>query len=190
MRRAYKKKILEFARGFYGRQKNCWTVAGECQACRSARRGGIRSVCSAATAAVTAELVSAGFTAHLHHTELTICSPFPASPHLSLPSAVRAVHRAWQKAYIGRKLKKRVFRADWIQKINAASRQFGMPYNQLVRFLPAAGVDLNRKVLSDLAVAEPYAFRALVEAARTQRDAELAARGQPPLRMRAEQQLR
>ncbi len=86
---------------------------------------------------------------------------------------MRAVHRAWQKAYVGRHVRPRELRLDWIMKINAATRQFGMRYSQFVRFLPAAGVDLNRKVLADLAATEPYSFRALVEVAARQRDAEV-----------------
>lgn len=82
--------------------------------------------------------------------------------------AVRAVHRAWQYAYIGRKLKKRDFRSTWIQQINAACRQHGLGYSTLMRHLPFTGMNLNRKVLADLAVTEPYSFKAVVEAAKLQ----------------------
>jgi large subunit ribosomal protein L20 len=88
---------------------------------------------------------------------------------------IRAVHRALQHAYIGRRLKKRDARSAWIQRINASTRQFGMRYSEFVRYLPAAGVDLNRKVLSDLAMTEPYSFRALVACAKQQQEAEAAA---------------
>lgn len=82
--------------------------------------------------------------------------------------AIRAVHRAWQRAYISRKQRARNYRENWIQQTNIAARQFGMTYSQLVRYMPAAGIDLNRKVLSDLATTEPYSFRAVVEAAKQQ----------------------
>jgi large subunit ribosomal protein L20 len=88
--------------------------------------------------------------------------------------AIRAVHRAWSNSYIGRRQRKREYRALWVTRINAASRQFGVKYSELVRFLPAAGVDLNRSVLSSLAATEPYTFRALVEVARAQMERERA----------------
>ena len=78
--------------------------------------------------------------------------------------AVRSVHKAWQYAYIGRKLKKRDFRAQWIQQINAAVRVAGLSYSAFVTGLARTGVAMNRKVLADLAVTEPYSFRAVVEA--------------------------
>jgi large subunit ribosomal protein L20 len=86
--------------------------------------------------------------------------------------AIRAVHRAWQRAYIDRKRRARDYRTNWIQSTNSAARQFGLTYSQLVRYLPAAGVDLNRKALSDLCVTEPFSFRAVVEVAKQQMVAE------------------
>ena len=80
--------------------------------------------------------------------------------------AVRSVHKAWQYAYIGRKLKKRDFRTQWIMQINAGARLCGFTYSSLIRWMPAAGMIMNRKVLADLARTEPYTFRAVVEAAR------------------------
>ena len=73
----------------------------------------------------------------------------------------------WEKgltyAYRDRKNKKRTFRALWIQRINAAARLEGMSYSQLMGGLHKAGIDLNRKVLADLAVNNPEAFKAIVE---------------------------
>ena len=66
-------------------------------------------------------------------------------------------------AYRDRKNKKRTFRALWIQRINAAARLEGMSYSQLMGGLHKAGIDLNRKVLADLAVNNPEAFKAIVE---------------------------
>ncbi len=102
--RARKAKIFEAARGFYGRRKNCFTIA------------------------------------------------------------IRAVHRAWATAYVGRKLKKRQFKTAWIQQINAATRLHGLPYSVFMYYLLRAGITVNRKVLADLATSEPYSFRSLVEA--------------------------
>ncbi len=81
-------------------------------------------------------------------------------------TAIRAVHKAWQYAYIGRKLKKRDNRSTWIQQINAGARLHGYSYGKLIRGLQLANMDLNRKVLATLAGTEPYSFKAVVEAAR------------------------
>ena len=72
------------------------------------------------------------------------------------------VHRAWQYAYRGRRLKKRDFRALWILRINAAARARGMLYSRFIAGLKKAGVTLDRKSLSELAIREPRAFDALV----------------------------
>lgn len=64
--------------------------------------------------------------------------------------------------YVGRKLKKRDYRSMWIVRINAAVREEGLSYSQFINKLQTAGIDLNRKVLADLAMNEPEAFKALV----------------------------
>ena len=73
----------------------------------------------------------------------------------------------WEKgltyAYRDRKQKKRSFRALWIQRINAAARMEGMSYSQLMGALHKAGIEINRKVLADLAMNNPEAFKAIVE---------------------------
>ncbi|WP_247235117.1 50S ribosomal protein L20 [Telluribacter sp. SYSU D00476] len=76
--------------------------------------------------------------------------------------AKNAVERGLQYAYIGRKQKKRNFRALWIQRINAGTRQNGMSYSAFIGKLNAAGITLNRKVLADLAMNHPEAFTAIV----------------------------
>ncbi|MFM7195690.1 MAG: 50S ribosomal protein L20 [Bacteroidota bacterium] len=65
-------------------------------------------------------------------------------------------------AYRDRKARKRDFRALWIQRINAGARQFGLSYSELMGKLSKAGIDLNRKVLADLAMNHPQAFEAVV----------------------------
>jgi large subunit ribosomal protein L20 len=77
--------------------------------------------------------------------------------------AKNAVERGLNYAYTGRKQKKRNFRALWIQRINAAARQEGLSYSALMGKVHAAGVELNRKVLADLAMNHPEAFKAVVE---------------------------
>ena len=76
----------------------------------------------------------------------------------------------WEKgllyAYRDRKNKKRTFRALWIQRINAAARLEGVSYSQLMGALKKAGIEINRKVLADLAMNEPKAFKAIAEKAK------------------------
>ena len=77
-------------------------------------------------------------------------------------TAKQQVMRSGQYAYIGRKIKKRNFRALWITRINAGCRQNGISYSKFIAGLKSKGIDLNRKVLADMAVREPEAFAALV----------------------------
>jgi large subunit ribosomal protein L20 len=100
--RARRKRIMEMAKGFYGRRKNVWTVAKN------------------------------------------------------------AVEKALVYSYRDRRQKKRNFRALWIQRINAGARLHGMSYSVLMGKLHAANIDLNRKVLADLAMNHPDAFAAVV----------------------------
>lgn len=100
--RARRKKILDQAKGYYGKRKNVYTVAKN--------------------------IVEKGMT----------------------------------YSYVGRKLKKREYRTLWIARINAAVREEGLNYSQFISGLTAKGIDLNRKVLADLAMNEPEAFKALV----------------------------
>lgn len=72
--------------------------------------------------------------------------------------ARQAVMKSMQYAYVGRKLKKRDFRQMWIARINAAARMNDLSYSKLMHGLKVAGIDLNRKVLADLAVNDPAAF--------------------------------
>ena len=80
--------------------------------------------------------------------------------------AKQAVMKSGNYAYIGRKQKKRDFRALWITRISAQAKVNGMNYSQLMHGLKAAGVDLNRKMLAEIAVSDKEAFAALVETAK------------------------
>ncbi|MDG2033402.1 MAG: 50S ribosomal protein L20 [Rhodospirillales bacterium] len=73
--------------------------------------------------------------------------------------------KALQYAYRDRRVRKRTFRALWIQRINAGARENGLTYSQFINGLNKAGIELDRKVLSDLAVREPESFKSLVEQA-------------------------
>ena len=77
--------------------------------------------------------------------------------------AKQAVIKAGQYAYKGRKLKKRDYRALWIQRLNAAAREHGLSYSRLINGVKVLGLELDRKALADLAVNEPAAFAAIVE---------------------------
>lgn len=80
--------------------------------------------------------------------------------------AIEAVHHAWMHAYTGRKQKKRTMRRLWIVRINAAARQQGLTYSRLMDGCRKAGVGLDRKVLADLAIADPAGFAKVVDTAR------------------------
>src|SRR5215210_1105746 len=82
-------------------------------------------------------------------------------------AAKENVERGWRYAYRDRKNKKRDFRRLWITRINAAAHQNGMNYNAFMNGLKKAGIEVNRKILADLAVRDPQAFSALAEQART-----------------------
>jgi large subunit ribosomal protein L20 len=77
--------------------------------------------------------------------------------------AKNAVEKGLLYAYRDRKAKKREFRALWIQRINAGAREHGLSYSQLMGGLKKVGIDLNRKVLADLALNHPEAFKGIVE---------------------------
>lgn len=102
--RAKRKKMMKFAKGYFGRKKNVWTVAKN------------------------------------------------------------QIEKGWLYAYRDRRQKKRTFRALWITRINAAARQHDMSYSAFMGKIHKADVELNRKVLADLAMNHPQAFKAVVDA--------------------------
>ena len=83
----------------------------------------------------------------------------------TIRAAKAAVDKSMQYAYRDRKNRKREFRALWIQRINAAVREHGLTYSRFISGLTTAGIEVDRKVLSDLAIHEPAAFKALVDQA-------------------------
>jgi len=102
--RAKRKKMMKFAKGYWGRKKNVWTVAKN------------------------------------------------------------QIEKGWLYAYRDRRQKKRTFRSLWITRINAASRQHDMSYSVFMGKVHKSGIELNRKVLADLAMNHPDAFKAVVDA--------------------------
>ena len=93
--------------------------------------------------------------------------------------AVQRVEKAWQYAFRDRKVKKREMRKGWIRAINAGSREHGVAYNRLICGLRTADIDLNRKVLADLAQTEPASFAAVVATVRAH-DPYLSAQSSKP----------
>ena len=81
--------------------------------------------------------------------------------------AIERVEKGLQYAYRDRRVRKRNFRGLWIQRINAGARLHGLTYSQFMNGMKRAGIDLDRKLLSDIAVREPEAFKALVERAQS-----------------------
>src|SRR5581483_4092860 len=93
-------------------------------------------------------------------------SGFVASPGTQYRQALEFIRRADRYAYRDRRQKKRHFRQLWITRLSAALRARGMNYNRFIPALTAAGIELNRKSLSDLAATDPAAFDAIVELAK------------------------
>jgi len=91
---------------------------------------------------------------------------FRAGPGTSYRSAIEFTRRAGAYAFRDRRQKKRHFRSLWITRLNAALRQRGVAYNRFINALTTAGIELNRKMLSELAISDPGAFDAIVELAR------------------------
>jgi len=81
-------------------------------------------------------------------------------------AAVESVHRKWRYAWFHRRKRKSDFRGLWIARINAAGRDLGISYSRLVAALDKADIGLDRKILSDLALSDPNAFKKVVEVAR------------------------
>ena len=83
-------------------------------------------------------------------------------------TANESVIRALRNSYVGRRLKKRDFRRLWIARINAATRMNGLSYSKFMNGIKLAGIDMNRKMLSEIAINDPKAFANLVETAKAQ----------------------
>jgi large subunit ribosomal protein L20 len=110
--------------------------------------------------------VKRGVTAHARHKKvLKAAKGYYGRRKNTIRVAKQAVEKAGQYAYRDRKAKKRNFRSLWIQRINAATRQHGMTYGTFINGLNKAGIEVDRKVLSDLAISQPDAFKALVDKA-------------------------
>ena len=108
--------------------------------------------------------VKRGTTTHARHAKvIKAARGFYGRRKNTYRAATQAVDKARQYAYRDRRVRKREFRGLWIQRINAAARLHGVTYSQMMGGLIKAGIQVDRKMLADLAVREPSAFEALVE---------------------------
>jgi large subunit ribosomal protein L20 len=111
--------------------------------------------------------VKRGVTGHAKHKKvLKAAKGYYGRRKNTIRVAKQAVEKANQYAFRDRKRRKRTFRALWIQRLNAAVRQFDLTYSRFIAGLGKAGVAVDRKVLSDLAIREPATFEAIVEKAK------------------------
>ena len=111
--------------------------------------------------------VKRGVTAHAKHKKvLKAAKGFYGRRKNTIGIAKQAVEKSMQYAYRDRKNRKRTFRALWIQRLNAAVREHGLTYSRFINGLGLAGIEVDRKVLSDIAIREPEAFAAIVEQAK------------------------
>src|SRR3954469_3346924 len=115
--------------------------------------------------------VKRGVTAHARHKKvLGLAKGYRGRGSKAYRIAIEKVEKALRYAYRDRRNKKRDFRGLWIQRINAGVREHGLTYSQFMHGVKLAGVDLDRKVLSDLAIREPEAFAGIVAQARSALD--------------------
>ncbi len=110
--------------------------------------------------------VKRGVTTHARHKKvLKKAKGYQGRNKNVFRAAVERVEKAGQYAYRDRRVRKRTFRGLWIQRINAGTREHGLTYSQFMHGLSKAGIDVDRKILSDIAIHEPAAFKALVDQA-------------------------
>ena len=112
--------------------------------------------------------VKKGVNAHKRHKKiLKLAKGFYGAKSKQFKAANPAVMRSLRSAYVGRKLKKRQYRQMWIARINAAARMNGLSYSKFMYGLKLANVDLNRKVLADMAINDAEGFATLAELAKS-----------------------
>jgi len=108
--------------------------------------------------------VKTGFVRRRHHKKIIkMAKGYRMTRHRLFKRANEAVLRAGQHAYIGRKLRKRNMRRLWIQRINAALSEYEISYSRFIHQLNQSKIELNRKILADLAVSDPDTFKAIVQ---------------------------
>ena len=105
----------------------------------------------------------------MHKKVLALAKGYRGRAKNNFRIAIERVERGLQYAYRDRRTRKRNFRSLWIQRINAAAREHGLTYSAFMDGISKAGIEVDRKVLADIAVREPDSFKALVEQAREAR---------------------
>ncbi len=111
--------------------------------------------------------VKRGVTTHARHKKiLKMAKGYRGRSNNCFRVAIEKVEKGLRYAYRDRRNRKRTFRALWVQRINAAVREHGMVYSQFINGLQRAAIELDRKVLADLAVRQPETFKAIVEQAK------------------------
>ena len=112
--------------------------------------------------------VKRGVTTHARHKKvLELAKGYRGRGGTAYRIAIEKVEKGLRYAYRDRRNKKRDFRALWIQRINAGAREHGLTYSQFMHGMKLAGIDLDRKVMSDLAIREPEAFASLAASAKS-----------------------
>ena len=116
--------------------------------------------------------VSRGVTTHKRHRKIIKAAKGSRGRQKNtFRAAIQRVEKSGQYAYWDRRAKKRTFRSLWIQRINAGTREFGFSYSEFMCAIKKSGLDINRKILADLAVKEPDSFKSLVEQVRNSQSA-------------------
>ena len=115
--------------------------------------------------------VKRGVTTHARHKKVPdLAKGYRGRGSTAYRVAIEKVEKALRYAYRDRRNRKRDFRALWIQRINAGARQHGLTYSQFMHGVKLAGIDLDRKILSDIAIREPEAFQAIAVTAQAALD--------------------
>ena len=104
-----------------------------------------------------------GFASKKHRRVIKLSKGFRGRANRCFRVAIRRLEKSWQYAYRDRKVKKREFRKLWIQRLNAGVRQQGLSYSKFIEMEGRSGVKLDRKILSGLAMYEPFSFKAVVD---------------------------
>jgi large subunit ribosomal protein L20 len=104
-----------------------------------------------------------GFASKKHKRVIKLSKGFRGRANRCFRVAIRRLEKSWQYAYRDRKVKKREFRKLWIQRLNAGVRQQGLSYSRFIEMEGRSGVKLDRKILSELAMYEPFSFKAVVD---------------------------
>ena len=111
--------------------------------------------------------VKRGVTTHARHKKIVdMAAGYRGRASTNFRIAIEKVEKGLRYAYRDRRRKKRDFRGLWIQRINAGVREHGLTYSQFIAGIKRAGIEIDRKVLSDLAIREPAAFKSLVDQAK------------------------